>query len=208
VLPREHGAYSQMALPLVTSLVVARAAPPALFVAVAVVCGFLAHEPLLLLMGGRGVRARHAAGSRAAIWFATTLCAMVAFAAIPICLAAGVRVESGTSIALVFALLFVTGVLCVRAIVLRTRGGGNPGASRTTRLALFAVAVVGVLAIGIGVTRAWVPWATLLAVTPGVALAVALATRRSPRPLKTVGWSIALTSAAAALMLIGTLRST
>src|SRR5262245_14312408 len=78
MLPREHGAYFQMAFPLVTSLVVARASPPAVFIAIAVVCGFLMHEPLLLLLGGRGVRARQASGFRAPTWFATTFISMVA----------------------------------------------------------------------------------------------------------------------------------
>lgn len=255
MLPREHGAYSQMALPLVTSLVVTRGSRPALLLALAVVCGFLAHEPLLLLLGGRGVRARKAMRSRAALWFAATSCVMVAagaaalrstpegvrwsflvplvpaawvgasvfmrqgrrassevavalafaLAAIPICLAAMVSVATATSIALVFASVYVTGVLCVRAIVLGKRGGGNPGASRTTRLALLAVAVSSALAFGIAVTGGWVRFATLIAATPGLATAVALAMRQSPPPLKIVGWSLATTSIAAALILMGML---
>jgi YwiC-like protein len=255
MLPREHGAYSQMILSLVTSVAVARAAPPALLLALAVVCGFLAHEPLLVLLGGRGARPRTAMGWRAAVWLAATLCVMVAagaaafrsipagvgwsflmplvpaawvaasvfmrqeksascevavalafaLAAIPICLAASVRVETATAIALVFASVYVTGVLCVRAIVVGKRRGGNPGVLRTTRFALLAVAVGVVLAIAIAVARQWVPGATLLAAAPGIGVAVALARRCPPPPLKTVGWSLAMTSAAAALILIAAL---
>jgi hypothetical protein len=55
----------------------------------------------------------------------------------------------------------------------------------------------------IAASRATLPWATLVAVAPGLGIALALALRRSPPPLKTVGWSLASTSAAAALVLIG-----
>jgi hypothetical protein len=192
MLPREHGAYSQMALPLLTALVIARAAPPAVFIAIAVVCGFLAHEPLVVLLGSRGRRVKRADGSRAAIWFAMTTAAMVAsgaagvqlmpaaarwsflvplipavwvgasllakqrsghplklpsrsplpFCAVPMCIAAGFSVATAVSVGAVFGSLYVTGVLCVRAIVLAKRAGGRPKASRATRLLLVAVAGV------------------------------------------------------------------
>lgn len=255
MLPREHGAYSQMALPLVTAIVIAHASAQALSAAAAIVSGFLAHEPLLLLLGGRGARARKATGRRAAIWFAFTSLAMVAagavavrltppavrwsflvplipgawvaagmftghekrasgeiavaltfaFAAMPICLGAGVDRATATSIAFAFASVYVTGVLCVRTIVLGKRGGGNPAAARVTRLALLAVAVSSALAFGIAVTGAWVRWAALISATPGLATAVVFAMRRSPPPLKIVGWSLATTSIAAALILMGML---
>ena len=252
MLPREHGAYSQMALPLVTALVIARATPPAVLIAVAVVCGFLAHEPLVVLLGGRGPRARRADGSRAAIWFAITAIAMVAaglaavrstpadarwsflvplipaawvgasllaqqekrtsaeiavaltfaFTAVPMCLAAGFSTVTAVSVGAVFGSVYVTGVLCVRAIVLARRGGGRPKASRATRLLLVAVATCSVVGFAIAASRATLPWATLLAVAPGLGIALVLAMRRSPPPLKTVGWSLAATSASAAVTLI------
>ena len=253
MLPREHGAYFQLAFPLVTSLVVARALPAAVFIAIAVVCGFLAHEPLLLLLNGRGVRARQTSGWRAPVWFATTVISMVAaglvalwltpvagrwsfvvpvvpaawvgaaamssqerrasteiavalafaFTAFPICLSAGVGVDTATSVALVFASVYVAGVLCVRALVAARRGGGNPAASRATRFALSVVAVGSAVGMAIAVSRAWLPWTTLTAATPGLATAVVLAMRPRRAGLKTVGWSLALTSATAALILIG-----
>ena len=252
-MPREHGAYSQMALPLVTALVIARAAPPAVLIALAVVCGFLTHEPLAVLLGGRGSRARRADGTRAAIWFAITATAMVAagvaavwltpagarwsfavplipavwvgasllakqekrlsaeiavalafaFAAVPMCLAAGFSTVTAVSVGAVFASVYVTGVLCVRAIVLARRGGGRPRASRATRLLLVAVALCSMAGFVIAVSRATLPWTTLLAVAPGLGIALVLAMRRSPPPLKTVGWSLAATSVSAALTLIG-----
>jgi len=253
MLPREHGAYSQMAMPLVTSLVVARASPPAVLTAIAVVCGFLAHEPLLLLLGGRGVRARQATAVRARVWFATTFVSMfaagvaafrltsadarwsfvlplvpaawvgaailrgqekhasaevavaLAFAltAFPVCLSAGVGIETAASVALVFASIYVTGVLCVRALVLGRRAGGNLSASRATRFALIVVAAASTVGMAVAVIGTWLPWPTLVAATPGLATAVALATGPRRAALKTVGWSLALMSATAALILIG-----
>jgi len=67
MLPREHGAYSQMALPLVTSLVVAGITLPAALTGLAVVLGFLAHEPLLVRLGRRGARVRADLGRRATV---------------------------------------------------------------------------------------------------------------------------------------------
>lgn len=70
LVPREHGAYGQMAVPLVTALAIAGVAPPAVLTTVAVVMGFLAHEPLLVLVGLRGDRARREAGAAARRWLA------------------------------------------------------------------------------------------------------------------------------------------
>ena len=65
LLPREHGAYSQMALPLVTSFVVSGVTLAAALTALAVILGFLAHEPLMVLLGRRGARVRDHGARRA-----------------------------------------------------------------------------------------------------------------------------------------------
>ena len=72
MFPKEHGAYGQLAFPLVTSFAVAGVSIPALLVGLAGVAGFLAHEPLLVLLGGRGLRARREDGPRAIVWLALT----------------------------------------------------------------------------------------------------------------------------------------
>lgn len=253
MLPREHGAYSQMALPIVTSLVIARAAQPSVFVALAVICGFLAHEPLLVLLGGRGVRARQAMRWHAVIWFGISAVATIAagivglrltpgaarwsfllplipaawvglrllegkekrasaevavalafaFTSVPMCLAAGVSPPIALSVGAVFASVYVAGVLCVRVIVLAKRAGGTPRACRMTRRLLVAVAVASMFGFGVAIARASIPWPMLIAVAPGVVAAVAFAMRSSPPALKSVGWSLALTSAGAALTVIG-----
>jgi hypothetical protein len=68
MLPREHGAYFQMALPIVTSFAIAGVAMPAVWFAIAVIFAFLAHEPLLTVLGLRGLRAWHVGGRRAVAW--------------------------------------------------------------------------------------------------------------------------------------------
>lgn len=65
MLPKEHGAYGQLAFPIVTSLAVAGISRAAVFTVVAVVALFLAHEPTLVLLGHRGVRARNTDAQRA-----------------------------------------------------------------------------------------------------------------------------------------------
>lgn len=75
MFPKEHGAYGQLGFPLVTSLIVAGPATASLLVAIAAVAFFLAHEPMLVLLGHRGVRARTVEAHRAGWWLIGTLIA-------------------------------------------------------------------------------------------------------------------------------------
>jgi YwiC-like protein len=72
VFPKEHGAYGQLLFPLITALSVGRPGPAAFAFSAAALFVFLAHEPLLVLLGQRGPRARQDAGPRAVRWFAAT----------------------------------------------------------------------------------------------------------------------------------------
>jgi YwiC-like protein len=65
LLPQEHGAWGQLAMPLLSALLIAGAAPAALLLTAATVLGFLAHEPWLVVLGHRGVRAVRDDGRRA-----------------------------------------------------------------------------------------------------------------------------------------------
>ena len=65
LLPQEHGAWGQLAMPLLSALALGGPAPGALLLAAATVLGFLAHEPWLVLLGHRGARARADDGPRA-----------------------------------------------------------------------------------------------------------------------------------------------
>jgi len=65
MLPREHGAYGQVIFPLLTAFAVAGVAWPSLLTAFAVIAMFLAHEPLVVLLGHRGRREQVARASGA-----------------------------------------------------------------------------------------------------------------------------------------------
>ncbi len=72
MLPKEHGAYGQLLFPIVTAIAIARPTATALMFAAAAVLAFLAHEPLLVLLGQRGPRAARDDRARAVRWFAST----------------------------------------------------------------------------------------------------------------------------------------
>jgi YwiC-like protein len=82
VLPKEHGAYGQMVFPLATSLAVGEVTKPALLLVVSVLSLFVAHEPLLVLLGSRGPRARREQRRRAAVWLGAAVTVALGAAAI------------------------------------------------------------------------------------------------------------------------------
>lgn len=65
LLPREHGAYAQLAFPLVTGLGLATPSLPAVALALAAVAFFLANEPVAILLGTRGQRLEEKLGKQA-----------------------------------------------------------------------------------------------------------------------------------------------
>jgi hypothetical protein len=71
LLPREHGTYGQIALPLVAALFARPVTFGGAALTVAAFGFYLAHEPLLVILGLRGPRARREDGARAHVWLAT-----------------------------------------------------------------------------------------------------------------------------------------
>lgn len=65
LLPREHGAYFQLGLPLATALAVTRPTSAALWLTAAMAACFLAFEPLRVVLGHRGARRREEHGPAA-----------------------------------------------------------------------------------------------------------------------------------------------
>jgi hypothetical protein len=63
--PREHGAYIELLAPLLASLLFLWPSAAALSYALAACAAFLAHEPLLVLLGRRGARTKQALEARA-----------------------------------------------------------------------------------------------------------------------------------------------
>jgi hypothetical protein len=72
MLPHEHGAWGQLAMPLLAALAIGRPTGAALLLSLAVVLAFVAHEPLLVLLGQRGRRAIQEDGARARRWLGAT----------------------------------------------------------------------------------------------------------------------------------------
>lgn len=72
MLPHEHGAWGQLAMPLLTALAIGRPSPSAALLALAVVLAFVAHEPALVLLGQRGARVLAEERGRAVRWLAWT----------------------------------------------------------------------------------------------------------------------------------------
>jgi len=65
LFPREHGAYAQLGAPLAAALLMATPSIPAVCLALAAIGAFLANEPLLVVLGHRGPRAKAVDGARA-----------------------------------------------------------------------------------------------------------------------------------------------
>ena len=65
LLPREHGAYAELAFPLLTGVALGAPSLPVLALASAAVAFFLANEPVAILLGARGGRIKDQQGQRA-----------------------------------------------------------------------------------------------------------------------------------------------
>ena len=78
MMPREHGAYAQIAFPLVTALALGSPNATALLLLISIVAVFLLHEPLLVLTGARGGRVKREAEGQA--WRTAAVLVVVALA--------------------------------------------------------------------------------------------------------------------------------
>jgi YwiC-like protein len=63
--PKEHGAYAELAFPIITAMALGSPSWAAALLALACLAGFLAHEPVLVLLGIRGRRTRDTLGGAA-----------------------------------------------------------------------------------------------------------------------------------------------
>ena len=73
LLPKEHGAYGQLAFPAVTACASSGVTAATLLLIGAIVGGFLAHEPILILSGRRGERVRVAQRAFALPWLVSLI---------------------------------------------------------------------------------------------------------------------------------------
>jgi len=108
LIPHEHGAWGQLLLPLLCGLALGRLTAAALLLAAAVILFFLAHEPLLVMLGQRGARARAEHGARARRWLGALLGAAAAAGAAGLALApAAARMAALVPVALAGAVAWL-----------------------------------------------------------------------------------------------------
>jgi hypothetical protein len=199
VFPREHGAYGQLLIPMLTALAVGRRTPSALLLSGSAVLAFIAHEPLLVLLGQRGPRAAREERSRAIAWFASSAIGAVG-------LAAAALVERRSGISFTEALLVPAGLALVLAIVILSRRERTIAGEILASLTFASLALPVARAAGaeqiVAFTCAAVFAAVFVAATVGVH-AVITRTRRPPAYGARIAGALAAVGSVAALWLLG-----
>ncbi len=252
-LPKEHGAYGQLAFPLLTAFSVAGLSTAGLFLSAAVIAGFLAHEPAAIVLGQRGGRASRELGASARKWLflwlaiaiATGLAASVrldpavrwslavpgipavlliaamitgrekswygeaaaalAFAgvSVPVTMASGATVAVGLTVAIPFALLFITTTLAVRVVILRVRGGGDRRATAATRRVTLLLSIASGALLGAATVAGWLSASVLIASAPGLLTAAIIAARPpAATKLRALGWTLVAISTLTAVIVM------
>jgi hypothetical protein len=161
--PREHGAYGQLGAPLVAALAVTRPGAAAWAIAAAAVLLFLAHEPLLVVLGQRGPRALREHGARArralvaclvgagvlgavALLLMPPGAAWSLFVPVFLTLALAPRIAAGEEHTLSGELQAATAMSSV-ALPVVLAGGGTTGAGLLIWLVFAVIFAVGTLAV-------------------------------------------------------------
>lgn len=103
--PREHGAYFQLAIPLVTACIVRLPTLATIALACGAALAFLANEPLLVVLGHRGARRKEIDGDRARARLGLLAGSALALGAIGLALAPAALVAAGVIAAPTIALL-------------------------------------------------------------------------------------------------------
>jgi hypothetical protein len=180
LIPREHGAYAQLALPLAAVLAAARPSFTSALLCTAAALAFTAHESLIILFGGRGPRARREDGPRAL----RTLAVLGGLAAL-LGIAAAARMAHEDR-----ALLLPPFVTAVVALLTAVRLGPRSLWSQLLSSAAFALAVVPVgvaslLPRGTSLLHAGV-WMTVFVVS--TLMARTIAHRAEPARRRRIAW--------------------
>ncbi len=181
LLPKEHGAWPQLLVPLVTALIVAPSAPGALL-AGAAIAAFLTHEPALVLLGHRGEGALDRDGPRAMRWTLTAGFAATSLSAVALALRESTALWLGCALSGALA-------LALGALVLRRSERSDLGECLAAT-ALSSVSLVVLLAAGASWSRALSTWAVwtvgFIAITGAVRAALAPSKKRDPAPSRRV----------------------
>jgi hypothetical protein len=153
MLPHEHGAWGQLAMPLLAALAIGRPTVAALLLTAAVVLAFVAHEPLLVLLGQRGRRAVQEDGARARRWLAATGALAAAAGVAGIALAPPL---ARVALALPAALAVAVGALVWRRLEKTTAGEIVVAAALASAGLAVALAAGAAPAAAVAAALAWV----------------------------------------------------
>lgn len=195
-LPREHGAYGQIGVPLAVALLSGRPGYATALLALAAIAVFFAHEPILAFASRRGGRARETA--RAARRLERTLpgelllASALAATAIPVAVTGGVAAGDAVWTWVVWALGFA-GVTCAMHAAVIRRGRRDPRAARTLGV------VIVVTAAALAIARP----DRFAAALPLVVAAVGIyGLAPPPRRLKIVGWTLMAATVTTGILLL------
>lgn len=191
--PKEHGAYAQLGLPLATALVAGRPTVSALAITASAVALFVAHEPLLVVLGRRGARARATEGRRALRWLVALTVAASGLALAALSLPA-------LAVALPASLAIVVALIIARDLERRT------WAETIVAWCLSSVSIPVAVASGWTLRNALgaaIAWAIGLSAATVAVRGILAARKHGAEPSRTTALVLLLPALAAALAMLG-----
>lgn len=195
MLPREHGAYFQLGIPLVAAGFSHAPGGAASALLAAACLAFLAHEPLLILVGARGARSRSTESGRARRWFAWLAGGALALGALGLALAPATA-------ALVAAPTAATGAVLI--VLARRRVEHTLAGEIVAAVALTGASAVVLAASGAAIDESvlrWLGWALGFSAT---VIAVHRVLARHKRAASVTDRLLAAGFAAASIALVAT----
>ncbi|CAN5713703.1 hypothetical protein BH11MYX3_BH11MYX3_35060 [soil metagenome] len=147
--PREHGAYAQLGMPMITALAIRSPSWSALALATGACLAFLANEPLLVVLGHRGARLRESLGRSASRRLAITLAGAV--------LATGIGLSRAPAPALLLAAIVAAPALAMIVLAV-TRSAHSLWGELVAAVALPGAAAPVAAASGLSWQTAAVLW--------------------------------------------------
>lgn len=199
LLPREHGAYFQLGIPLITAYLRCAANLAMLELTAAAALAFLANEPLLVVLGHRGRRLYEQGGDRARLRLAVLVPSAIALALLGL-----VRAP--------WAAAAVAGIVAAPAVAVFTLAwrraehtcAGELLAAVALTGATAPVLVAGGMAPGAALAI-WLGWSLGFAATVLAVRRVIARHKRQARAPRTLGWVLgpALVAAAVGCAMVG-----
>src|SRR3990172_9353096 len=193
LVPREHGAYGQLAMPLLTALAIGRPGLASVTLSASVVLAFVAHESLLVVLG----RLEKTTAGEMVVAAALSSCGLA------VALAGGGSLASSIACFFTWVLAFVAATLAVQVVLIRARSKGRSDPGRRYA-AIVATLLAGAFA---AVPLAGLPGAAPLALAPSALLSAAVCLSRfSPKRLRELGWAMVGSSLLTMALLVAGLR--